>query len=260
MPSAAPILRLRQLSSTASRSPGLPPPGRASSRITLPSPRTPCRRSGAGCRRPTPEQVQRRVAHALLRLAKQAGRKVEEGVRIDFPISRQDIAEMTGTTLHTVSRILSAWEERGWVVVARRSSSAKRTSSSCLPQATNRAAAPGDERLPTRSQDEPVPTVGGVWAVTAAARISARKRARSAWCSGGRPRPYGNTRSDIRCTAFRGRETRIVGGHRRITSSTSWLGSICIPTSMLRRNHAVIHAAFFARAQRPPPIAQQSPD
>jgi CRP-like cAMP-binding protein len=34
---------------------------------------------------------------------------------IDFPISRQDIAEMTGTTLHTVSRLLSAWEERGLV-------------------------------------------------------------------------------------------------------------------------------------------------
>ena len=61
------------------------------------------------------EQVERRVAHALLRLAKQAGRKVEEGVRIDFPISRQDVAEMTGTTLHTVSRILSAWETQGWV-------------------------------------------------------------------------------------------------------------------------------------------------
>lgn len=61
------------------------------------------------------EQVERRVAHALLRLAQQAGRKVESGVRIDFPISRQDIAEMTGTTLHTVSRIISAWEERGLV-------------------------------------------------------------------------------------------------------------------------------------------------
>lgn len=61
------------------------------------------------------EQVERRVAHALLRLAKQAGRKVESGVEIDFPISRQDVAEMTGTTLHTVSRILSAWEEQGWV-------------------------------------------------------------------------------------------------------------------------------------------------
>ncbi|WP_046868612.1 Crp/Fnr family transcriptional regulator [Microvirga massiliensis] len=61
------------------------------------------------------EQVEQRVAHALLRLAGQAGRKVESGVQIDFPISRQDVAEMTGTTLHTVSRILSAWEEQGLV-------------------------------------------------------------------------------------------------------------------------------------------------
>jgi CRP-like cAMP-binding protein len=61
------------------------------------------------------EQVERRVARALLRLVKQAGRKVERGVEIDFPISRQDIAEMTGTTLHTVSRILSGWEQQGLV-------------------------------------------------------------------------------------------------------------------------------------------------
>jgi CRP/FNR family transcriptional regulator, nitrogen oxide reductase regulator len=61
------------------------------------------------------QQVERRVAHALLRLARQAGRKVEQGVEIDFPISRQDIAEMTGTTLHTVSRTLSAWEHQGLV-------------------------------------------------------------------------------------------------------------------------------------------------
>ena len=61
------------------------------------------------------EQVERRVAHALLRLAKQAGRKIDGGVQIDFPISRQDVAEMTGTTLHTVSRILSGWEQQGLV-------------------------------------------------------------------------------------------------------------------------------------------------
>lgn len=35
--------------------------------------------------------------------------------RIDFPLSRQDVAEMTGTTLYTVSRVLSAWESRGIV-------------------------------------------------------------------------------------------------------------------------------------------------
>ncbi len=61
------------------------------------------------------EQVERRVAHALLRLVQQSGRKTDEGLLIDFPISRQDIAEMTGTTLHTVSRLLSAWEEKGLV-------------------------------------------------------------------------------------------------------------------------------------------------
>ncbi|WP_029005887.1 Crp/Fnr family transcriptional regulator [Azorhizobium doebereinerae] len=61
------------------------------------------------------EEVERRVAHALLRLAQQAGRKTESGIQIDFPISRQDVAEMTGTTLHTVSRILSAWEDQGLV-------------------------------------------------------------------------------------------------------------------------------------------------
>ncbi|QRM57142.1 Crp/Fnr family transcriptional regulator [Sinorhizobium sp. BG8] len=61
------------------------------------------------------QEVERRVAHVVLRLSQQAGKKEGEGIRIDFPISRQDIAEMTGTTLHTVSRILSAWEGRGLV-------------------------------------------------------------------------------------------------------------------------------------------------
>jgi CRP-like cAMP-binding protein len=61
------------------------------------------------------EEVERRVAHAVLRLANQSGRKEPGGVRIDFPISKQDIAEMTGTTLHTVSRILTAWEGAGLV-------------------------------------------------------------------------------------------------------------------------------------------------
>ena len=61
------------------------------------------------------EDVERRVAHAVLRLIEQAGKAEGDGIRIDFQISRQDIAEMTGTTLHTVSRILSAWEGKGLV-------------------------------------------------------------------------------------------------------------------------------------------------
>lgn len=61
------------------------------------------------------QEVERRVAHAVLRLADKAGRIEEGGTRIDFPITRQDIAEMTGTTLHTVSRLLSAWQREGVV-------------------------------------------------------------------------------------------------------------------------------------------------
>lgn len=61
------------------------------------------------------EQVEQRVAHALLRLVKQTGKTTDEGILIDFPISRQDIAEMTGTTLHTVSRLLTSWEVKGLV-------------------------------------------------------------------------------------------------------------------------------------------------
>ncbi len=61
------------------------------------------------------EEVERRVAHAVLRLIDRAGAHDGGGLRVDFPISRRDIAEMTGTTLHTVSRILSAWETQGLV-------------------------------------------------------------------------------------------------------------------------------------------------
>lgn len=66
------------------------------------------------------ERVERRVANAILKLAGSTGRKTEEGMLIDMPLSRQDISEMTGTTLHTVSRLLSAWEQDGIVKSARR--------------------------------------------------------------------------------------------------------------------------------------------
>lgn len=59
--------------------------------------------------------VEQRVACALLQIVNQSGRKVEDGIEIPFPITRATIAEMTGTTLHTVSRLLSAWEKDGIV-------------------------------------------------------------------------------------------------------------------------------------------------
>lgn len=59
------------------------------------------------------QRVERRVAHALLRLMRKVGRAVEGGIMIDLALSRQDIAEMSGTTLFTASRIMSGWEARG---------------------------------------------------------------------------------------------------------------------------------------------------
>ena len=66
------------------------------------------------------QAVEQRLASALLRMANQSGRKVDGGVEIAFPVTRQNISDMTGTTLHTVSRLLSAWQKQGIVESTRR--------------------------------------------------------------------------------------------------------------------------------------------
>ena len=60
------------------------------------------------------EKVERRIARTLLRLAGQMGHKLADG-GIELAFTRQDLAEMSGTTLFTASRILSEWEKRGLV-------------------------------------------------------------------------------------------------------------------------------------------------
>jgi CRP-like cAMP-binding protein len=65
------------------------------------------------------ERVEQRIARILLKLAAQSGKKVEEGVLIDMPLTRQDVAEMSGTTLFTVSRTLNEWERNGLLKIGR---------------------------------------------------------------------------------------------------------------------------------------------
>jgi len=65
------------------------------------------------------EKVEQRIARVLVRLAGQTGRKVGEGVLIELAFSRQDLAEMAGTTIYTVSRVLSAWEKTGILATGR---------------------------------------------------------------------------------------------------------------------------------------------
>lgn len=64
--------------------------------------------------------VEQRVASVLLQMVNQSGRKTDDGIEITFPITRATIADMTGTTLHTVSRLLSAWEKDGIVLSTRK--------------------------------------------------------------------------------------------------------------------------------------------
>jgi len=65
------------------------------------------------------ERVERRLSRMIIRLANQVGKKTSEGVLLDLPLTRQDLAEMSGTTLFTVSRILSQWEAQGLVQAGR---------------------------------------------------------------------------------------------------------------------------------------------
>ena len=63
------------------------------------------------------EKVATRLALVLLRLLKQVGKVSPGGTQIF--LSREELAQMTGTTLFTISRILSRWAERGFVVPRR---------------------------------------------------------------------------------------------------------------------------------------------
>lgn len=59
------------------------------------------------------ERVERRLARLLLRLVEQSGGAGP--VEIPFPVSRETLAEAAGATLHTVSRLLASWNNRGLI-------------------------------------------------------------------------------------------------------------------------------------------------
>lgn len=61
------------------------------------------------------ERVEWRVARVLLMLARKAGVKGKEGVSIDLPLTRQDIADMAATTVETTIRVLSNFKKLGLV-------------------------------------------------------------------------------------------------------------------------------------------------
>ena len=66
------------------------------------------------------ERADQRIARTLLKIAEKSGTHDNGSIQLTPPPSRQQIAEMTGTTLYTVSRICSRWEKDGMVQTNRR--------------------------------------------------------------------------------------------------------------------------------------------
>jgi CRP-like cAMP-binding protein len=67
------------------------------------------------------EPVPTRLSHQLVRLFNQVGRRVNGNGTLEINLSREELAQMTGTTLFTVSRLLSEWKERGVLTAGRES-------------------------------------------------------------------------------------------------------------------------------------------
>lgn len=63
------------------------------------------------------QKVASRLSHQLIRLLNQLGRGTDHPVEIG--LSREELAQLTGTTLFTVSRLLSQWEKQG-IISSRR--------------------------------------------------------------------------------------------------------------------------------------------
>jgi CRP-like cAMP-binding protein len=74
-------------------------------------------------------RIEPRLARLLLKLASQMGRQERGGIFIPLVLSRQELADMTGTTIETCIRIMSRWgkeqvvltEKDGFVITNRAS-------------------------------------------------------------------------------------------------------------------------------------------
>jgi CRP-like cAMP-binding protein len=84
------------------------------------------------------QRVPQRLAHTLLRLMRQCGQQTADGMLIPYALTRQELADLTGTTLYTVSRTLSEWNSSGIV--------RSRGRHLLVPSATRLEALAGSER------------------------------------------------------------------------------------------------------------------
>jgi len=67
--------------------------------------------------------VETRFAHLFLKLADKMGRPGRDGITIPVVLSRQDLADLTGTTIETCIRIMSRWHKEGTLRTEKKGSS-----------------------------------------------------------------------------------------------------------------------------------------
>lgn len=71
-------------------------------------------------RRPSTDPAEKRIASALLRLAEKFGKKKDVGLLIQLSLSREDLADMSGTITETASRIVSGLRREGIIQTGRK--------------------------------------------------------------------------------------------------------------------------------------------
>ncbi len=63
--------------------------------------------------------VEKRIAHILITLCEKFGEESKHGQLLQVPLSRKDIADMAGTSTETASRIMSRFQENGFITSGR---------------------------------------------------------------------------------------------------------------------------------------------
>jgi CRP-like cAMP-binding protein len=61
-------------------------------------------------------KVETRFAHLFLKLGERMGERRPDGLFVPMPLSRQDLADLTGTTIETSIRLMSRWGKEGIVL------------------------------------------------------------------------------------------------------------------------------------------------
>lgn len=92
------------------------------------------------------EKVPMRLSLVLARLARQIGKPSQMGIQVS--VRREELAQMTGSTISTISRLLSGWSEQGFVVPRRESVVVSNPQELCLRRSASDMSGPSPKTNP----------------------------------------------------------------------------------------------------------------